>query len=372
MAFGLSIVVFFVALVAIILIHEGGHYLTARAFGFRVLEFFVGFGPRLWSTQRGEIEYGVKAIPAGGYVKIAGMNPFENDVPPGDEDRAYNAKPVWQRAIVILAGPVSHIVVAFLIFSGLLFFVGDLSTKAVVGGVVPHFAKEVTSPAAAAGLQPGDQIVQISDVTNPTPAQIGQVQSANVGTPIAFPILRDGREIHTTMTPVYETVGGQKIARIGITLVPVRRGPLSSLVGGVGEVGQTAWLSVKEIGRVFGPSGIARLGDRLFSGAPSQAGDPTTVVGIGRAVGTYGQQGQWITLIYTFAYVTLFIGLVNLLPLPPFDGGHLAVLVLEKIRGHQIDMKKVVPVSFVVLTFFVLFVTATFVLDIWKPVPISP
>ena len=371
MAFGLSIVVFFVALVAIILIHEGGHYLTARAFGFRVLEFFVGFGPRLWSTQRGEIEYGVKAIPAGGYVKIAGMNPFENDVPPGDEDRAYTAKPVWQRAIVIFAGPVSHILVAFLIFAGLLFFVGDLSTKAVVGGVAPRL-DGATSPAAAAGLQPGDTIVRIGDVANPTPTQIGQVQKANVGQPITFTILRDGQELHTTMTPVEATVGGQKVARIGITLVPVRRGAVSSLVGGIDEVGQTTWVSIKEIGRVFGPSGIARLGQRLFGGAPSQVGDSTTVVGIGRAVGTYGQQGQWITLIYTFAYVTLFIGLVNLLPLPPFDGGHLAVLLIEKVRGKQIDMKKVVPVSFVVLTFFVLFVTATFILDIWKPVPISP
>ncbi len=371
MAFGLSIVVFFVALVAIILIHEGGHYLTARAFGFRVLEFFVGFGPRLWSTQRGEIEYGVKGIPAGGYVKIAGMNPFENDVPPGDEDRAYNAKPVWQRALVILAGPVSHILVAFLIFSGLLFFVGDLSTKAVVGSVAPKLGGS-TSPAAVAGLQPNDVIVRIGDIVDPTPAQIGEVQKANVGTPIAFTISRDGRLIHTTMTPVVAKVGGQDVPRIGITLVPVRRGSVSSIVGGVDEVGQTTWVSIKEIGRVFGPQGIARLGQRLFGGAPTRPTDATSVYGIGRAVGTYGEQGQWITLIYTFAYVTLFIGLVNLIPLPPFDGGHLAVLVLEKIRGHQIDMKKVVPVSFVVLTFFVLFVTATFVLDIWKPVPISP
>ena len=110
-----AIVAFFIALLAIILIHEFGHYLVARRFGFRVLEYFVGFGPKLWSFRRGEIEYGVKAIPAGGYVKIAGMNPFENDVPPGDEDRAYGAKPVWQRALVILAGPLSHFLVAAII-----------------------------------------------------------------------------------------------------------------------------------------------------------------------------------------------------------------------------------------------------------------
>ena len=117
MAFGLSIVLFVVALFAIVMIHEGGHYLGARIYNFRILEYFIGFGPRLWSFRRGEIEYGVKAIPAGGYVKIAGMNPFENDVPPGDEDRAYGAKPVRQRIVVILAGPMSHFLVAWLIFA---------------------------------------------------------------------------------------------------------------------------------------------------------------------------------------------------------------------------------------------------------------
>ncbi|HVD68389.1 MAG TPA: site-2 protease family protein, partial [Actinomycetota bacterium] len=121
----LAIVAFFVALLAIILIHEFGHYLLARRFGFRVLEYFVGFGPKLWSFRRGEIEYGLKAIPAGGYVKIAGMNPFENDVPPGDEDRAYGAKPVRQRALVILAGPLSHFLVAAIIFSALLMTTGE-------------------------------------------------------------------------------------------------------------------------------------------------------------------------------------------------------------------------------------------------------
>src|SRR5438094_10576593 len=115
MIFTLTIVGFVIGLFAIVMIHEFGHYLAARAYGFRVLEYFVGFGPKLWSFRRGEIEYGVKAIPAGGYVKIAGMNPFENDVPPGDEDRAYGAKPVWQRALVILAGPLSHFLVAAII-----------------------------------------------------------------------------------------------------------------------------------------------------------------------------------------------------------------------------------------------------------------
>src|SRR4026207_22032 len=99
------------------MIHELGHYLLARRFGFRILEYFIGFGPRLWSFRRGEIEYGVKAIPAGGYVKIAGMNPSETAVPGGGEPRAYGAKPIHQRIVVILAGPLSHFLVGWLIFA---------------------------------------------------------------------------------------------------------------------------------------------------------------------------------------------------------------------------------------------------------------
>src|SRR5215217_474310 len=108
MAFGLSILVFVLSLFLIIMIHEGGHYLAARRYNFRVLEYFLGFGPKLWSVRRGEIEYGVKAIPAGGYVKIAGMNPFE-EIPPHDLPRTYGAKPPWQRALVIVAGPLTHV-----------------------------------------------------------------------------------------------------------------------------------------------------------------------------------------------------------------------------------------------------------------------
>src|SRR5438094_2595001 len=115
MIFTLTIVGFVIGLFAIVMIHEFGHYLAARAYGFRVLEYFVGFGPKLWSFRRNGIEYGVKAIPAGGYVKIAGMNPYET-VSPEDLPRSYGAKPKWQRALVILAGPATHLVVGILLF----------------------------------------------------------------------------------------------------------------------------------------------------------------------------------------------------------------------------------------------------------------
>src|SRR2546425_8772347 len=111
MANWLVVLLYVVAILTIVLIHEAGHFVSAKAFRIKVEEFFVGFGPRLWSFRRGDTEYGVKAIPLGGYVRIAGMNPFQ-ETPPADIPRSYGAKPPWQRALVILAGPASHFVMA--------------------------------------------------------------------------------------------------------------------------------------------------------------------------------------------------------------------------------------------------------------------
>lgn len=371
MAFTLSIVAFFAALIGIILIHEFGHYLLARLFGFRVLEYFVGFGPRLWSFRRGEIEYGIKAIPAGGYVKIAGMNPLEDDVPPGDEHRAYYAKPRWQRALVIAAGPVSHGLVALLIFSGIFLVVGDTGTVTKIGGVLPTIGK-TQSPASAAGLQAGDVIVQIGSLRNPNPAQLGDFQRQHVGEPIAYVIDRGGQLIRRTITPVTDTTGGGSLVRIGVELSPVPRPFFSALGAGAKEVWIDTKGSVVQIGTVFGPKGIARTFQLLFTDAPRQVTDPGTVVAIGQQVGAVGAQGQWVTFFYMFAYITLFIGLVNLIPLPPFDGGHLAVLLVEWIGGRRVDMRKLIPVSAVVLAFFVLYTTAHVLIDIWKPVSFGP
>src|SRR6476469_8930020 len=160
------------------MIHEGGHYLAARGFHFRVLEYFSGFGPRLWSFRRGEIEYGVKAIPAGGYVKIAGMNPFENDVPPGDEERAYGAKPIRQRIVVILAGPMSHFLVAWLIFAAVFMFSANWNVPGVAD-VVPSVA---AIPAQGSpGLEAKDRISKIGDIADPSEQQITDYQNAHIG-----------------------------------------------------------------------------------------------------------------------------------------------------------------------------------------------
>ena len=370
----LAVVAFFVALFAIILIHEAGHYVVARAFGFRVLEYFVGFGPRLWSFRRGEVEYGFKAIPAGGYVKIAGMNPFQDDVPPGDEHRAYAAKPRWQRALVILAGPLSHFLVAAILFSFLLWTAGetDRTTVSVISDV-PAEVRGQPSPAALAGLVSGDVIVRLGDLDNPTPTEIGPYVAAHPDQAIPVAVRRGDRVVVLRVHPIVLDPGTDHVSvRLGIELGPVPLAFLPSIRGGVADVGKYTVQSIGQIGHAFGPRGITRVVTLLFTDASRNENDTVSVVGISQQVGAIGSSGNWAAFLFFFAYVTLFIGVDNLIPLPPFDGGHLAVLAIEGIRGRPIDIRKIVPVSAAVLLLLLFLVISTAILDVVKRVPIGP
>jgi membrane-associated protease RseP (regulator of RpoE activity) len=360
-------VLFFIGIIFVILIHEGGHYLVARAFDFKVEEYFVGFGPELWATKRGEIRYGVKAFPVGGYVKIAGMNPYE-PVKPEDLPRAYGSKPRWQRALVIAAGPGSHVVVGFLVF------VLSIAIFGLIGGsahpIVDHVKNKtgsVVSPASTAGLQPGDRIVAVGTTINPTDDQLRALTTTDIGVPLDFAILRDGKVIHVTMTPVGVGTGSSRVGQIGIFLAPEPQGFVSSIVGGAKLLGTSVVGSVRSVAEVFGPHGISRIFQLLFTNASRKVTDPTSVVGVGQVVDQTAAAGQLAGVFQLFGFVVVFIGLVNLLPLPPFDGGHLAVLVLEKLRGKAIDARKLIPVSAVVVSFLVLFVGATILADVIKP-----
>jgi membrane-associated protease RseP (regulator of RpoE activity) len=372
----LGIGAFFFALILVIVIHEAAHFAVARAFGIKVTEFFVGFGPKLWSRMRGETEVGLKAIPAGGYVKIAGMNPFQ---PPREADlpRTFGAKPIWQRALVIAAGPATHFVLAFVFFALWLMVAGaPVALPNPIVSSVSRTLDGVTSPAATAGLQQGDRIVGVGPINHPTDVEIVRYTRARVGRPTPFRIQRDGREFEVEMTPVLSTVEGERVGRIGVLLhTTVRRdraGPLGAIAGAGGELGRTVAGTIGGFARIFGPEGIGRLFRLLFTNAPRNVHDPASVIGIGRAVGETASSGTAWDLLYIFGLVNVFIGLLNLIPLPPFDGGHLAVLAIEKIRGRKVDMRKLAPVSAAVAAFFVLFTFAVVYLDIAKPINLRP
>jgi len=367
---------FFVALILVILVHEAAHFAVAKGFKIKVTEFFVGFGPRLWSTRRGETEYGIKAIPAGGYVKIAGLNPYE-EIRPHDVARTYGAKPRWQRALVIVAGPATHLVLAFLFFALWLGLVGKpVSTSPLVAAVAPTLDNGARSPAAVAGIRPGDRIVGVDDVRDPTDTRLVQYTRNHVGMPITLTVERDGRQLRFTVTPVLATVGKQKVGRVGVELTWARESPgvLGSVTGGVHLVGTAIASTVSNVGRIFGPEGIGRVFQLIFTNAPRTVknGGPVSVVGLGRAVGQTASAGDFWDILYIFAIVNVFIGLLNLLPLPPFDGGHLAVLALEKATGRTVDMRKLAPIAAAVAAFFILFTLSVVYLDIVKPINLSP
>ncbi|HEX6230225.1 MAG TPA: M50 family metallopeptidase [Actinomycetota bacterium] len=366
-------VAFFVALILVIVIHEAAHFGVAKAFRIKVTEFFVGFGPRIWSTTRGETEVGFKWIPAGGYVKIAGMNPYEQ-VPPKDLPRTYGAKPRWQRALVIVAGPATHFVLAFGCFALWLGLVGMPTSRSPLLVEVPaRLGDETASPAFEAGLRPGDRVVAVADVQDPSSDELVAYTQAHAGDPVTFTVERDGERFAVTITPVISEVDGERVARIGVVLGAGRRdrtGLVGSFVEGAGLVGDTAVQSVQGIARVFGPAGVGRLFDLVFTDAPREAGDPASVVGVGRLAGTLASGDGGTTfwdIVYLFALVNVFVGLLNLLPVPPFDGGHLAVLAIERIRGKAIDMRKVIPVSAAVAAFFIVFTVAVVYVDLIKP-----
>src|SRR5919204_2376403 len=151
-----AVTLIIVSILVVILIHEAAHFGMAKLFRIKVEEFFLGFGPRLWSVRRGETEYGVKALPLGGYVRIAGMNPFQEPTPE-EYPRTFGAKPAWQRALVIVAGPATHFFIAFFLLLGLLAYSGD-PTKPQIGAVEQTLGGRPT-PASIAGLRPGDHIV---------------------------------------------------------------------------------------------------------------------------------------------------------------------------------------------------------------------
>lgn len=373
--------IFLPFLTVIIAIHELGHFHFARRFGMKVTEYFIGFGPwKIWARRKGELEVGVKPIFIGGYVKIAGMNPFEEN-PPEDTPRLYGSKPIWQRAVTIFAGPASHFVVAAMIFAVMLAIYGDPTaapeTPLVIEQVEPTLNGDV-SPATAAGIESGDRLVRIGDVVEPTSEQMTAIVTGHVeerpGEPLEVVVDRDGERVRLEVVPELAQVEGETRGRMGVIVSPPVYDPEPlgigpALAGGVELVGFSVEESFHQIGRVFGPQGVGRVFSLLFSDEQRQPDDAASIVGISQQVGVIsGESNAVENLLFLFGFVTVFVGLINLVPLPPFDGGHLLMLAIEKVRGRAVDMRTLIPISAAVMAFFVMFVGATIVLDVTKPI----
>ncbi|MFA1549423.1 RIP metalloprotease [Actinomadura chokoriensis] len=394
MAFLLGAVAFVVALLASVMLHEGGHLVTAKRFGMKATQYFVGFGPTLWSTRRGETEYGVKAIPLGGFVKIVGYTPLE-EIDEADRPRAFYRQPAGRRAVVIAAGVVANFVFAFLLLLAMAVTIGVpqsgtvTSTVDKVSSCVPATLREgcgggrPPSPAARAGLRAGDRIVafngmQVSDWADLTKA----INAAKPGETVPAVVQRPGAGHPVTLPITLADAGGEPFVGISAKVVGggyERAGPLDAVVFAARGIGRT----VQGIGVVAAdlPAAIPKL----FS--PERESTPGGQVG--SVVGATEVSGQifssdntardkvalFLSLVVS---VNIFLGALNVLPLLPLDGGHLAVVAYERaragvnrIRGRPdpgtVDIAKLMPLTYLAVLLLVGFGVLLILADVLNP-----
>jgi regulator of sigma E protease len=330
----MSWIAVFLGFCFLIIIHEAGHFLAAKAVGMRVERFFLFFGPTIWSFKRGETEYGIKSIPLGGYVKITGMNP-EEKVPPEHEANAYYRKPVWRRIVVVAAGPAVNIVLAFVILFAVYSLSSSIETATQSVGAV------VKKSAAAGVLKPGDKIVAVDgshyrnlsvlDRTSKFRDEIGSHQCAGkptngclAKTPVELTVERGGRALNLSVRPRYD-------ARAGQTLVGFRfAGRATDL-----SPSEAVDLASERIWEVV--SGTAHVITHLFES--EQRKQVSGVVGISD-VGHQVVEKSLERALLLLALVSLSLGLINLLPILPLDGGHILWAVVEKLRrGRPVSLR---------------------------------
>lgn len=388
----LGIVIFVVAIIVVVMIHESGHFFVAKLFDFKVTKFFLGFGPTLWSVDKGETEYGVKAIPAGGFVKIVGMNPYE-EVPPEDRPRAYSSKPRWQRALVIVAGSGTHFVVAFLILlvtaMTLGFPTGDVTNEVAAVNAV----RGATTPALEAGIEPGDHIVGVGGHRTTAWSEIRSYIRSHGGETATFTVESDGETRTVDVKLGCALFRDVDVVDYAASCDDLRApGPNETVTGFFGvspepefqtksflaswaDAGAKTWSavvgSVKGIGDVFGMVFGGELWHALTGEGERTATDgPLGIVGAGRIAGESVAKGNILDLIGLIIGFTVFVGLMNLLPLPPLDGGHLAVLAYEGITRRSVDVRKLIPIAAAVISFFVLLFVAVLYLDLARPIKV--
>ena len=379
----IGVVAFVVALLTSVMIHEAGHFLTARRFGMKATQFFVGFGPTLWSTRRGETEYGVKAVPAGGFVKIVGMTPLD-EVEPGDEDRAFYRQPAGKRTIVLVAGSFMHFVITLVLVLLASFAVGQVvetspalakTSDCVASGDDQTCGKNdaVQGPAKAAGVQPGDIVVAIDGKKVKDGTDFVRTVRKSAGEPLVLSLRRDGKPVELTVLPVPvdrpALDDDTKTERVGAIGVTVQRRLVTE------HHGFTAALEDSGTNLKFMATSFAELSHKLgtITKVYSDDRDPNTFIGpVGGArisgevlasdLSTGVKLLQFLLLI---ASLNLVVGIFNLLPLLPLDGGHVAVLWFEQIRDRirrmrgyagelqRVDLTKLMPVTYVVVFLFI-------------------
>jgi membrane-associated protease RseP (regulator of RpoE activity) len=357
------------AFFVMIMLHELGHFVVAKRAGMKVTEFFVGFGPRIWSVQKGETEYGLKAFPLGGYCKIIGMTNLE-DVDGDDEPRTYRSKSYPARVAVAAAGSTMHFIIAFVLMFVVLAFGAIAQPSTTIDEVMKG------QPAQEAGIKPGDRIQSIDGHTIRNWDDIPKYVEHKGGQVVDFVVERDGlfRTIPVRLATHSDTGEQRGFAGVGPKIVKVREGIGDAVAHTPGRVYQVAHDSVAALGKMFSPSGISNYVGNLSN---DKKADPEqrflSPVGFTR-VANQAVNAGWIEVFALLIAINVFVGLFNLVPLLPFDGGHIAIATYERIatavkgRRVQVDVAKLMPLTVAVVGVLGFIFLSSLFLDIANPI----
>jgi membrane-associated protease RseP (regulator of RpoE activity) len=422
----LGILLFVIGILVSVALHEMGHMLPAKAFGMKVTQFFVGFGRTVWSTKRGETEYGFKAIPAGGFVRIIGMMPpakgqdpskvrkantgpiqslVENarnaeyeTIDPADDGRLFYQKVWWKKLIVMASGPLVNVLIAFVLFGGLFMIYGanvaQTTVSTVTDCVVPasEAARKCApgdkeSPAKAAGFQVGDKILSFNGTAIKSWDDLTPLIRSNTDKPATIVVERNGQQTtlqtSTILNQVVDKAGSDKIVSVGFLGVsPEMKVERQNFGFVVDKMGELTVATVKALGNF--PEKLVGVAKSIVGGTRDED-SPMSVVGASRVAGEVASNnsltgGERIAfLISLLASLNLFLALFNFIPLLPLDGGHMIGAIWEGIRRGfaklfgrpdpgYVDVAKLLPIAYVAASFIVVMGVLLVIADIVNPI----
>ncbi len=376
------------AIILMVMGHEFGHFITAKRAGMKVTDFFVGFGPVLWSTTIGETRYGVRAILAGGYVKVPGMS-WNDSIDPAEESRTYRSASYPRKVLFASAGSLMHVVMALLLAWAALTFVGQPSANHVGILSFTTWDGHATNAAQMAGLHRGDRIVSVDGHPVTDYNWLTQEIHSHAGRTLTLLVQRQGHELTLHATPLdgrtikshgsFLASGASARGYLGITLVDqtVAKSWYAAVPGSFTLVGSTVATAAHAMVHVFSPGQFASLFHQVASPAAAtnvknQLNRPESIVGVVRIAVQSTRAGPGTLLLILMA-VNIFVGILNMLPMLPLDGGYVAIATYERLRSrrglnYHANVNRLLPFAYAFMSVLLVLFASTLYLDIAHPI----
>jgi membrane-associated protease RseP (regulator of RpoE activity) len=374
---GLDVLLIVAALVLMVMLHELGHFVAAKLSGMKVTEYFFGFGPRIWSVRHGETEYGIKAIPAGGYVKILGMTMLE-EVVPEDEPRSYRQATFPRRIIVASAGSFMHFAMAFGLLWGILAFTGVPPANSQLEVTGFYKIAGHANPALSAGMRRNDFLYSIDGKRFKTITGFTTFIQGHARDKIALTVQRDGKLVTLNVVPVLKNVGGAGVIGIdlGGTGTFVTTNPLTAVPRAGVILGQVTRLSGLGFAQVFSLHGLSAFVHEVATAQHSakSSANQSEILSLPGAVNVAAQglHQNVSELLYILVAINIFVGMANMIPILPLDGGHVAIAVYERIRSrrervYHANVQKLMPLVYAFVAFLLILSLSALYVNILQP-----